>query len=78
MSISILTYLSSAGNIEGLSATGANYSTNVFAYDADFSYAQIKFTNATYLGVDFVQSSTGDVLDSSTLYKAHKTAFVRN
>jgi len=67
-----------AGNIEGLSSVGSNYSTNVFAYADDFSYASVKFKNATYLEVDFIRSSTGEVLDTSTLYKKHDVAFPRN
>ncbi|EME38774.1 hypothetical protein DOTSEDRAFT_180664 [Dothistroma septosporum NZE10] len=66
------------GNIEGLSSVGDNYSTNVFAYADDFSYAQIKFKDAKHLGVDFIRSSTGEILDSSVLYKAHNVSFVRN
>lgn len=67
-----------AGNIEGLSSVGSNYSTNVFAYADDFSYASVKFRNATYLEVDFIRSSTGEVLDTSTLFKKHDVAFPRN
>ncbi|SMR41313.1 unnamed protein product [Zymoseptoria tritici ST99CH_1E4] len=66
-----------AGNIEGLSSVGKNYSTNVFAYADDFSYAALKFKDAQHLGVDFINSRTGEVVDSSTLYKAHITSFVR-
>lgn len=67
-----------AGNIEGLSSVGSNYSTNVFAYADDFSYASVKFRNSSYLEVDFIRSSTGEILDTSTLYKKHDTAFPRN
>lgn len=67
-----------AGNIEGLSSVGSNSSTNVFAYADDFSYASVKFRNASYLEVDFIRSSTGAVLDTSTLYKKHDVAFPRN
>jgi hypothetical protein len=56
-----------AGNIEGLSATGANSSTNVFAYDADFSYATLKFKDEQNLQIDFLRSQTGELLDSSML-----------
>jgi hypothetical protein len=67
-----------AGNIEGLSAVGANYSTNVFAYGDEFSYASLKFKDANNLQIDFLRSDTGEVLDSSVLYKQHNVAFVRN
>ncbi|KAI5248855.1 Metallo-dependent phosphatase [Aureobasidium subglaciale] len=67
-----------AGNIEGLSAVGANYSTNVFAYGDEFSYATIKFLDEQNLQVDFLRSDTGEVLDSSVLVKKHDVAFVRN
>ncbi len=65
-----------AGNIEGLSAVGANVSSNRFAYADDFSYATVSFVDAQHLRVDFIRSETGAVLDSSTLYKAHDQRFV--
>ncbi|CAK7274711.1 hypothetical protein SEPCBS57363_006302 [Sporothrix epigloea] len=65
-----------AGNIEGLASIGSNYSTNVFAYADDFSFATLNFLDAQHLKVDFVRSSTGEVLDSSTLFKSHKDRFV--
>ncbi len=65
-----------AGNIEGLSAVGTNVSTNRFAYADDFSYATVSFLDPQHLRVDFIRSSTGAVLDSSTLYKAHTQQFV--
>ncbi|CAK7207396.1 hypothetical protein SEUCBS139899_010206 [Sporothrix eucalyptigena] len=64
------------GNVEGLSSVGANYSTNVFAYADDFSYATVTFQDANHLKIEFVQSSTGNVLDSSVLYKEHAEQFV--
>ncbi|CAK7216125.1 hypothetical protein SCUCBS95973_002698 [Sporothrix curviconia] len=64
------------GNVEGLSTVGANYSTNVFAYADDFSYATVTFQDANHLKIDFLQSSTGKVLDSSVLYKEHAEQFV--
>lgn len=67
-----------AGNIEGLSDVGANFSTNVFAYGDEFSYATLKFRDAKNLQIDFLRSDTGEVLDSSVLYKEHAVAFVRN
>jgi acid phosphatase len=36
----------------------------------------VRFLNRTSLQVDFIRSNTGEVLDSSTLYKSHKTQFV--
>lgn len=65
-----------AGNIEGLSAIDGNATANAFGYADDFSYATVKFIDAQHLGVDFIRSSTGQVLDSSTLYKQHNTSFV--
>lgn len=65
-----------AGNIEGLSSVGANYSTNAFAYADDFSYATMTFQDANNLRVDFIRSSTGETLDSSILYKTHGSQFV--
>lgn len=66
-----------AGNIEGLSSAGDNYSTNVFAYGDDFSYATLGFLDEQHLQVNFIRSSTGDILDSSVLYKSHEVNFVR-
>lgn len=65
-----------AGNIEGLSSVGTNVSTNRFAYGDDFSYATLNFLDTTHLRVDFIKSSTGAVLDSSVLYKAHTKQFI--
>ena len=65
-----------AGNIEGLSSVGTNLSFNAFAYADDFSYASVKFVDAEHMQVEFIRSSTGEVLDTSTLYKAHAEAFV--
>jgi len=65
-----------SGNIEGLSAAGANYSTNVFVYDQDFSDASISLQDSKHLKVDFIRSSTGEVLDSSVLFKSHNQQFV--
>jgi hypothetical protein len=64
------------GNIEGLSAIGKNSTTNIFAYADDFSYSKVSFVDANNLKIDFIRSSTGDVLDSSVLYKSHKQQFV--
>ncbi|CZR52290.1 related to acid phosphatase precursor [Phialocephala subalpina] len=65
-----------AGNIEGLSSVGSNVSFNAFAYASDFSYATVSFKDANNMQVDFIRSSTGEVLDSSVLYKAHSQSFV--
>ncbi|KAM0205548.1 hypothetical protein ACHAQI_009108 [Fusarium lateritium] len=66
-----------AGNIEGLSAVGKKTSATAFAYADDFSYATIRFQDANSLQVDFVQSSTGKLLDRSKLYKSHTKQFIR-
>ncbi|KAI0884784.1 putative acid phosphatase [Annulohypoxylon maeteangense] len=65
-----------AGNIEGLSAVGSNVSFNSFAYADDFSYAKISFLDTSNMQVDFIRSSTGEVLDTSVLHKSHKQQFV--
>lgn len=65
-----------AGNIEGLSDVGSNSTGNVFAYADDFSYGNVKFMDRNRLGVDFFRSSTGELLDSSVLYKDHSVNFV--
>jgi acid phosphatase len=65
-----------AGNIEGLSSVGAKPDYTEFAYADDYSYASITFVDEENLKVDFIRSSTGDILDSSTLYKEHKTQFI--
>jgi hypothetical protein len=65
-----------AGNIEGLESVGSNVSFNAFAYADDFAYASVNFLDTEHLQVDFIRSSTGAVLDSSVLYKAHTEQFV--
>ena len=65
-----------AGNIEGLSSVGSEPSYTEFAYADDYSYATLKFVDENNLQVDFIRSSNGSVLDSSTLYKSHTTSFV--
>ncbi|KAJ5468506.1 hypothetical protein N7475_006258 [Penicillium sp. IBT 31633x] len=65
-----------AGNIEGLSSVGRKPDYTGFAYDDDYSYSTLKFLDAQHLQVDFVRSSTGEILDSSTLFKKHATQFV--
>lgn len=65
-----------AGNIEGLSSVGSNISSNRFAYADDFSYATLSFKDENNLEINFIRSSTGEILDSSTLYKSHTQQFV--
>jgi hypothetical protein len=65
-----------AGNIEGLSAIGTNTSYNAFAYASEYTFATISFLDKNNLKVDFICSSTGEILDSSILYKSHKDQFV--
>ncbi|KAJ6023782.1 hypothetical protein N7540_004579 [Penicillium herquei] len=65
-----------AGNIEGLSDVGTEPSYTEFAYADDYSYASLKLLDEQHLQVDFIRSSTGEVLDTSTLYKSHETQFV--
>lgn len=65
-----------AGNIEGLDGINGNATGNVFGYADDFSYATVKVLDKNHLGVEFFRSSTGEVLDSSLLYKKHKESFV--
>jgi hypothetical protein len=65
-----------AGNIEGLTGVGGNVSGNVFAYAEDFSYARVGFLDAKRMRVEFVRSRTGEVVDSSVLYKGHGEQFV--
>ena len=42
----------------------------------DFSYATVNLLSENELRVDFIRSSTGEVLDTSTLYKSHGEQFV--
>jgi hypothetical protein len=65
-----------AGNIEGLSDVGSKPSYTAFAYANDFSYATIRFLDEQNLQVDFYQSSTGNLLDSSKLFKSHDQQFL--
>jgi hypothetical protein len=65
-----------AGNIEGLSSVGSNLTFNAFAYAADFSYATVGFQDANHMEVQFIRSATGEILDSSVLYKEHSEQFV--
>ncbi|OAA70350.1 Metallophosphoesterase domain protein [Cordyceps fumosorosea ARSEF 2679] len=65
------------GNIEGLEEFGAIPDINAFAYNDDFAYATLRFEDAQHLRVDFIRSATGEVLDTSVLFKSHTTRFVR-
>ncbi|CAJ2510071.1 Uu.00g059710.m01.CDS01 [Anthostomella pinea] len=65
-----------AGNIEGLSAVGTEPAYTAFAYADDFSYARLSFLDGNNLQVEFIRSATGEVLDTSVLYKAHAEQFV--
>ncbi|KAJ3570260.1 hypothetical protein NPX13_g5791 [Xylaria arbuscula] len=65
-----------AGNIEGMSDVGDRQSYNAFAYADDFSYARVSLLDRNQLQVQFIRSTTGEVLDQSTLYKSHSAPFV--
>ncbi|KAI1275126.1 Metallo-dependent phosphatase-like protein [Xylaria sp. FL0933] len=65
-----------AGNIEGLSDVGTRQAYNDFAYADDFSYARVSLLDANQLRVQFIRSTTGEVLDESVLFKSHSTRFV--
>ncbi|KAG6008287.1 hypothetical protein E4U21_004749 [Claviceps maximensis] len=66
-----------AGNIEGLKKMDdTRPAFSAFAYDEDFSYATITFESAQSLRVDFLRSSTGEMLDTATLKKKHDKQFV--
>ncbi|KAL4784205.1 Metallo-dependent phosphatase-like protein [Aspergillus varians] len=65
-----------AGNIEGLDAIDTKPSFMEFGNDKDHAYANIKFLDKHNLQVDFINSLTGEVLDTSTLYKKHSKRFV--
>ncbi|KAK7736983.1 hypothetical protein SLS53_006738 [Cytospora paraplurivora] len=65
-----------AGNIEGLTDVGTNVSSNRFAYADDFSYATLTFADENNLEINFIRSSTGEILDTSKLYKSHTEQFV--
>ncbi|KAI1430824.1 Metallo-dependent phosphatase-like protein [Xylaria sp. CBS 124048] len=63
-----------AGNIEGLGPiVGPEMSFNPWNYAEDFSYSRITLMDEQHLRVQFIQSSTGDVIDESVLFKSHDT-----
>ncbi|KAL4921332.1 Metallo-dependent phosphatase-like protein [Aspergillus aurantiobrunneus] len=66
-----------AGNIEGLSSISNPPEFTEFSNDEDYTYSTIRFLDANNLQVDFINSVTGEVLDSSALYKSHGERFVR-
>lgn len=76
--LSVITVVAgAAGNIEGLSKAGTKPAYTQFVDDTHFGYATFSFKDRTQLQVDFIRSSDGSVLDSSTLVKTHDTQFVR-
>ncbi|KAG6021204.1 hypothetical protein E4U41_002554 [Claviceps citrina] len=64
------------GNIEGLDKLGKMPPYTAYGNDEEFCYARLAFESAHSLRVDFVRSSTGDVVDTSTLKKVHDKKFV--
>ena len=65
-----------AGNIEGIHPIGPKPPYTAFTYDDDFAYTTIHIVDRNHMIVDFIRSATGEVIDTSTLYKSHKTPFV--
>lgn len=66
-----------AGNIEGLDPNGTYTAYTAFAYGDDYSYGTVKFLDPQHMQMEFIRSSTGDILDTSVLYKSHAAQFVR-
>ncbi|KAL3445822.1 Metallo-dependent phosphatase-like protein [Aspergillus insuetus] len=66
-----------AGNIEGLSKAIKKPKSLVFLNDKDYAYATIKVLDKNNLAIDFVESTTGEILDRSVLFKSHAERFVR-
>ncbi|KAI9370240.1 Metallo-dependent phosphatase-like protein [Aspergillus egyptiacus] len=66
-----------AGNIEGLTKAIIRPESTAFFNDEDYTYSTIRFLDANHLQVDFIKSTTGEILESSTLYKRHEERFVR-
>jgi hypothetical protein len=64
------------GNIEGTAKLGKSRPFTAFGYDEDFSYASFKVADENHLEISFFKSSSGELLDHSTLYKSHKDQFV--
>ncbi|KAI0390297.1 Metallo-dependent phosphatase [Xylariaceae sp. FL0594] len=65
-----------AGNIEGLSSATIKTKFHDFAYDDDFSYGRVSLLDRNNLQVQIIRSTTGEVLDTASLYKAHGERFV--
>ncbi|KAL3475534.1 Metallo-dependent phosphatase-like protein [Aspergillus californicus] len=66
-----------AGNIEGLVEIGTKPAFLEFSNDEVYTYATLRLLDANHLQVDFIESSTGEILDTSTLFKSHGERFVR-
>ncbi|KOS18754.1 Acid phosphatase [Escovopsis weberi] len=66
------------GNVEGISPISGPPDGNftAFMYDEHFSYASMTFHDKNTLQIDIWASSTGERVDSSTLFKSHKERFV--
>lgn len=65
-----------AGSVEGLSSLGADIAFSPWGDSQHFAYATMRVQDANHLKIEFVQSSNGKVLDSSTLIKEHAQKFV--
>ncbi len=66
-----------AGNIEGRSSLGSSMPSYVtWADDTEYGFSKLVFEDKNHLTVQFIRSTDGAVLRSSTLYKAHTTRFV--
>lgn len=68
-----------AGNVEGVSGVDIEPDLPAYAawsYTADWSYGALRVMDRNRLQVDFVRSATGEVLDSSVLFKGHYERFV--
>ncbi|CAI6339415.1 unnamed protein product [Periconia digitata] len=66
-----------AGSIEGLSKMGKGYGSFEFGYDEDFSFAGIDIKSEEKLGVRFLRSRSGEVLDEVELTKKRDGRFIR-
>ena len=65
-----------AGNIEGMQTLGRKKPPGIaYANDEHFAYARLRFENEHNMTVSFIKSTTGEVLDTATLQKDHKTQF---
>ncbi|KAL9936274.1 hypothetical protein V8E36_005116 [Tilletia maclaganii] len=66
-----------AGNIEGLSDVKSQPSYTAYANGDDYAFATVSVLNSTNVKVQFIRSTDGAILDTSTLYKSHTQQFVR-